>query len=367
MENSSQRALLTLAESPIPEVMVNLAAALVGTGPALSFGPMTQSHVPSPVALVVATSGSTGGSKEVGITAKALLASAKASNEFLGAKYGQVWSLLLPLTHVAGINVLVRSLELGTTPIDLRNARQFPKADFTAVVPTQLFRALNGDTQLLEHLKNCQAVLVGGAAMSEAISKSAADAGIKIVTTYGMTETCGGCVYNGSPISGVEVDTSNDTIRIKGPTIAYSYLNDEQAWKDSFVNGWFVTNDLGAFVDGKLTVLGRTDDIIISGGENISLSAVESALGEKFKGNEFAAFSIPDAEWGNALHIAVAGENPISTQEITSYLEQSLGVVAKPKGFLILSALPMIGVGKVDQKSLAKAVLERKAYVDDLT
>lgn len=367
MENSSQRALLTLAESPIPEVMVNLAAALVGTGPALSFGPMTQSHVPNPVALVVATSGSTGGQKEVGITAKAILASAKASNEFLGAKFGQVWSLLLPLTHVAGINVLVRSLELGTTPIDLRDAKEFPKADFTAIVPTQLFRALTGDTQLLEHLKNCQAVLVGGAALPEAISKSAADAGIKIVTTYGMTETCGGCVYNGSPISGVEIETSDGVIKIKGPTIAYSYLNDEQAWRNSFVDGWFVTSDLGTFIEGKLTIYGRADDIIISGGEKLSLSAVESALSEKFKENEFAAFSIPDAEWGNALHIAVAGEHPVSTHEITSYLEQSLGVVAKPKGFLILSALPMIGVGKVDQRALAHAVLERKAYVDDLT
>ena len=361
MENSSQRALLALTESPIPEVMVNLAAALVGAGPALSFSPMTTSHVPSPVALVVTTSGSSGDSKEVGITAKALLASAKASNTYLGANFGQVWSLLLPLTHVAGINVLVRSLELGTTPIDLRSAKEFPKADFTAIVPTQLFRALNGDTKLLEHLQNCQAVLVGGAALPEAISRSAADAGIKLITTYGMTETCGGCVYNGTPIAGVEVETSNGMIKIKSPTIAYSYLNDEQAWVNSFVDGWFVTNDLGEFVDGKLIVYGRADDIIISGGEKISLSAVERALDGKFKENEFAAFSIPDAEWGNALYVAIAGDREVSTHEIASHLEQALGVVAKPKGFLILSELPMIGVGKVDQKALAQAVLERKA------
>lgn len=367
MENSSHRELLCLAESPIPEVMVNLTAALVGTGPALCFGPIGQTHVPKPVAVVVATSGSTGGPKEVGITAKALLASAKASNNFLGAKFGQIWSLLLPLTHVAGINVLVRSLELGTTPIDLRGATQYPKADFTAIVPTQLFRALNGDTQLLEHLKNCQAVLVGGAALSDSIQKSAADAGINIVTTYGMTETCGGCVYNATPISGVTVDTSDGTIKIKGSTIAYTYLNDEQAWRDSFIDGWFVTRDIGTFVDGKLTVEGRIDDVIISGGKKISLSAVESALQEAYKENEFAAFSILDAEWGNALHIAIAGEHPISTHEISSYLEKTFGVVAKPKGFLILSALPMIGVGKVDQKALAQAALERKALVDDLT
>lgn len=367
MENSSHRELLCLAERPIPEVMVDLSAALVGTGPALCFAPMSQSHVPIPVAIVVATSGSTGGSKEVGITANALLASAKASNEFLGAKFGQVWSLLLPLTHVAGINVLVRSLELGTTPIDLRNAAEYPKADFTAIVPTQLFRALNGDVQLLNHLKSCRAVLVGGAALSDSIRQSAADAGISIVTTYGMTETCGGCVYNGTPISGVEVDVSRGTIKIKGPMIAHSYLNDEQAWRDSYVDGWFLTNDLGSIVDGKLVVEGRVDDVIISGGENISISAIEGALHQAFTENEFAAFSIPDAEWGSALHIAIAGDHLISTHEISSYLEKTLGVVAKPKGFLILSALPMIGVGKVDQKALAQAVLERKALVDDLT
>lgn len=361
MDNSSQRALLALAESPIPEVMVNVAAAMVGTGPALSFEEMTMSHVPNPVAIVVTTSGSSGGPKEVGITAKALLASAKASNEFLGAKFGQVWSLLLPLTHVAGINVLVRSLELGTTPIDLRNSPEFPKADFTAIVPTQLFRALHGEAQLLAHLKSCHAVLVGGAALPEAIAQSALDAGIKIVTTYGMTETCGGCVYDGTPIKGVEVTTEEGVIKIKGPMIAYSYLNDEQAWKESFDDGWFTTNDLGEFVDGKLTVIGRADDTIISGGEKVSLSAVESALNSKFPENEFAAFAIPDAEWGNALHIAIAGENSVSTHEISSHLEQNLGVVAKPKGFLILSALPMIGVGKVDHSALARTVLERKA------
>ncbi len=361
MENSSQRALLALAESPIPEVMVSLAQAMVGIGPALSFEEVGLSHVPNPVALVVATSGSSRGSKQVGITAKALLASAKASNEFLGAKFGQVWSLLLPLTHVAGVNVLVRSLELGTTPIDLREAKQYPKADFAAIVPTQLFRALNGDVQLLEHLKGCESVLVGGAALSESIARSAKDAGIEIVTTYGMTETCGGCVYDGTPIAGVEVKTEDGTIKIKAPMIAYAYLNDEPAWKHSFDDGWFITNDLGEFVDGKLAVIGRADDIIISGGEKVSLSAVESALSAKFPENEFAAFAIPDIEWGSALHIAIVGHCELSTHEIASYLEQTLGVVAKPKGFLILSTLPMIGVGKVDQKALAQAVLEGKA------
>ena len=341
--------------------MVDLAAALVGAGPALAFGSVSVAHVPEQVALVIATSGSTGGPKEVGITAKALLASAKASNKFLNAKFGQVWSLLLPLNHVAGVNVLVRSLELGTTPIDLRETNEFLKADFTAIVPTQLFRALNGDDRLLEHLKNCQAVLVGGSALPSGLADQAKSQGINIVTTYGMTETCGGCVYDGVPLDGVEVETDNEIIKIKGPTLAYSYLNDEEAWKACFVDGWFETSDCGEVVNGKLKVYGRADDVIISGGEKISLSAVEAALQSEFPANSFAAFAVPDVEWGNALHIAIAGNHAESTEEITSFLERSLGVVAKPKGFLILSELPMMGIGKVDQKALAQEVMKRKA------
>ncbi len=297
----------------------------------------------------------------MGISARALLASARATNQFLGSKHGDVWSLLLPLTHVAGINVLVRSLELGTTPIDLRHAMQYPKADYTAIVPTQLFRALHEDVGLLAHLQRCRAVLVGGAALPESILHLANEAGIKVVTTYGMTETCGGCVYNGTPLSGVEIEIVEGLIRIKSPTLASAYLNDEEAWREAMQDGWFLTNDLGTYIDGKLNVVGRADDVMISGGEKISLSAIERALQEKFTNNEFAAFAIPDVEWGNALHIAIAGNNSVSTQEISTYLEENLGPVAKPKGFLMLTTLPMIGVGKVDQKALAQALLERKA------
>ena len=150
----------------VVELMTQLAHALVGKGPALGFGDISSEAVPDRVAVVITTSGSTGQRKEVGLSASALLSSAAASNKYLGARHGQVWSLLLPLTHIAGVNVLIRSLELGTTPLDLRlnlqNADTYPRADFTAIVPTQLFQALNGDKKLLEHLQNCKAVLVGG-------------------------------------------------------------------------------------------------------------------------------------------------------------------------------------------------------------
>ena len=137
------------------------------------------------------------------MSAHALVSSARASNTFIGAKPGDTWSLLLPLTHVAAVNVFVRAFELGTIPVDLRNHDgEYPRVNFTAIVPTQLFRALNGDENLLKHLQSAQKVLVGGAALATGIRNQAIAAGINVVTTYGMSETSGGCVYNGEILEG---------------------------------------------------------------------------------------------------------------------------------------------------------------------
>lgn len=362
MDKSSQRELLPIGPAcSITQVMADLAKALAGNGPALGFGDLQSTHTPQGVAVVIGTSGSTGAPKEVGLSAAALLASARASNKYLGAHFGQIWSLLLPLTHIAGVNVLVRSLELGTIPIDLRNAGEYPKADFTAIVPTQLFRALNGDHLLLEHLKNCTAVLVGGATLPNEIRAQANDLGITIVSTYGMTETSGGCVYNGMPLESVEVGTSAEgVIEIRGPILASAYLNDPSGWEHALRDGWFVTNDLGSFDSGKLNIDGRVDDVVISGGEKISLNAIELALNSHYANNEFAAFAIADPEWGSALYVAIAGNLSLSTDEVSAYLAQSLGNVAKPKGFLTLAALPLIGVGKIDRKALVQLIIHER-------
>jgi len=149
MEQTSQRDIRAIDPTwTLAEIITRLAKALAGDGPAIALSSIASSHGPSEIALVVSTSGSTGSAKEVGLSTDAILASAKATNKYLGAAPGQIWSLLLPLTHIAGINVLVRSLELGTTPLDLRQHKgKYPHADFTAVVPTQLFRALNSDNE----------------------------------------------------------------------------------------------------------------------------------------------------------------------------------------------------------------------------
>ena len=318
----------------------------MGDGPTLGFGEISSEYAPHYAAVAIGTSGTTGTSKEVLLTSSALISSARASNKCIGAQSGQTWSLLLPLTHIAAVNVVVRSMELGTTPIDLRNFEgDYPKAHYTAIVPTQLFRALNDDQRLLSHLQTAKAVLVGGAALSQSLRNQAELAGIKVITTYGMTETCGGCVYDGTALEGVEIEIRNGKICIKGPVLASSI---------SLNAGWFETSDLGEYDNNQLAVLGRSDDVIISGGENLSLSAVENSLGIAFPDTQFAAFAVQDPQWGQSLQIAVVGA--ISDEEIAAHLEKDLGYFAKPKGIHRMTSLPLLGIGKIDRKSLAKGI-----------
>jgi O-succinylbenzoic acid--CoA ligase len=268
--------------------------------------------------------------------------------------------LLLPLTHIAGINVLVRSLELGTVPIDAREVTgKYPFADFTAIVPTQLFRALNGDSDLLEHLISAQAVLVGGAALSSELREASHNAGIKVIETYGMTETSGGCIYNGTPLDGTEFEIDDlGVISISSKSLATTYLNDPKSWDEKIRNGYFVTTDLGYIEDGKLVVTGRSDDLIISGGENISLAEVERIVSTTFSGIDCAAFAVSDPQWGQLLQLAIAGEVKPEQSAINEYLSSQISKAAKVKNFLYVSQLPRTALGKIDRRKLAELATE---------
>ena len=337
------------------QIMATLAKALVSDGPALGFGAVTSTEVEAKTAVVVTSTGSTGANKEILLSAGALLASAKAANKYLGANFGETWSLLLPLTHIAAVNVMVRSLEIGTIPVNLiGHFGEYPKVDYTAIVPTQLFNALNGDDRLLKHLQSAQAVLVGGAALTYELQEQATSAGIKVVTTYGMSETSGGCVYNGVPLEGVQVAISDaGFIKISGPVLANNLDLDSQ--------NWFVTSDLGELVDGRLVVLGRGDDVIISGGENISLSEIESAISQSFANFEFAAFSVSSDKWGQELHLAAVNAPAEFPDQVAILLVEKFGNAAKPKRFHQLSALPLIGIGKVDRNALAQLAMKSES------
>jgi len=348
MEQSAQREVRTVDPAwSLSELMARIAKALVSDGPALALAPISRQRVSARTALVVTTTGSSGQAKEIGLSASALLASAKASNKYLGAEFGNTWSLLLPLNHIAGINVLIRSLELGTTPTNLLGYEgKYPKVDFTAIVPTQLFRALNGDDNLLQHLQSARAVLVGGAALTTQLRAAAESAGIKVIETYGSTETSGGCIYDGHPLDGVEVAIGvENRIAIKGKNIAYESISED---------GWYYTSDVGHFADGKLIVDGRIDDIVISGGENVSLTSIDRVIAQTFPDIRSAAFAVTDPEWGQAIHCAIAGGDMSMEIVIQSALVNELGAPAKIKGFHYLQELPLIGIGKVDRAALGR-------------
>ncbi|MEY4498351.1 MAG: hypothetical protein RJA40_456 [Actinomycetota bacterium] len=361
MEQTSQREIRAIDPTwDLAELMARLAKALVSDGPAISLGTVSVEKAPQRVALIVNTSGSTGQAKEVGLSASALLESAKSANKFVDAKSGQIWSLLLPLTHIAGINVLVRSMELGTVPIDAREVSgKYPFADFTAVVPTQLFRALNGDNDLLEHLISAQAVLVGGAALSIELRNAAREAGINVIETYGMTETCGGCIYNGIPLDGTEFEIDElGIISIASKSLATTYLNAPEAWNERIRNGYFVTTDIGHLEDGKLVVTGRSDDVIVTGGENVSLAEVESVVKDTFSGIDCAAFALSDSQWGQSLQLAIAGDVKPEQSAINEYLTSKISRAAKVKNFIYMAELPRTSLGKVDRARLAEIAME---------
>jgi O-succinylbenzoic acid--CoA ligase len=248
----------------------------------------------------------------------------------------------LPTNHIAGINVLVRSIELGTVPVGVDS-----QAEFSAIVPTQLHRAVHSDKQLLEHLQNCKAVLVGGARLDSELKNRAEDLGVTVITTYGMSETSGGVIYDGKALDGVSFQIIDKRIALKGPQIAYGYLEGGFPVKD----GWFITSDLGSIQDGALVVEARADDQIISGGENISLSAIESYLQAEYSNSEIVAFARSDAEWGEKLCIATTSN--IALDEIRSKLTNRFGSHASPKELVKVSNIPYLSIGKPDRKKLS--------------
>ena len=333
-------------EWSIPQLQENLAKALEGSGPALSTKQIDIKEVDKNIALVVSTSGSTAESKLVAISDAALIASTNASHKYLGAVPGDSWSLLLPTTHIAGLNVLIRATALGSRVIDNRNATNYVDADFISIVPTQLYKALTSDAKLLEHLTAAEAVLVGGGPVSDKLKKEAANKHVKIVTTYGMTEMSGGCVYNQKPLDGVDVKlTSDGLIKLTGPMIASGYLSEKGELTSVGIDGWFESTDIGELSAGFLKVNGRTDEVIISGGENISLVLVEEKIRELIPNQEIIAFALPDEVWGEKL--CLGSTSNLSIEEI----KKNIGSLLSPKEVFLFEQIPTTAIGKPDRRA----------------
>jgi len=343
------------AEWSIPQLQENIAVALEGSGAALSTIQTQAKAVSSEASLVVNTSGSTGDSKSVVLSSAALIASANASHKYLGATPGDSWSLLLPTTHIAGLNVIIRATALGSRVIDNRNREDYVDADFVSIVPTQLYKALTSDPKLLEHLTAAEAVLVGGAPISEKLKKEAANKHIKIITTYGMTEMSGGCVYNQKPLDGVEVKISSaGLIQLKGPMIASGYLLANGQLQKFTSSGWFETTDLGEITNGMVKVLGRADDVIISGGEKISLSAAEESIRQILPKVEIITFAMADDLWGEKL--CLASTSNIDIKELRAKLDSIL----TPKEIFFFDKIPTTVLGKPDRKLALEIAKEMK-------
>ncbi|MDT5086631.1 MAG: o-succinylbenzoate---CoA ligase [Mycobacterium sp.] len=320
------------------------------------------------VAVVVTTSGTTGAPKGALLTAAALTASAAATHDRLGGP-GR-WLLALPPYHIAGIQVLVRSLLAGTAPVELDVSAGFDVTQllsavdelgsgrrYTALVAAQLAKALN-DPAATAALAGLDAVLIGGGPAPRPVLDAAASAGVSAVRTYGMSETAGGCVYDGVPLDGVKVRVDADgRIVIGGPTLAKGYRNPPDP--DPFAEpGWFRTDDIGVVDDsGALSVLGRIDDAISTGGLTVLPQPVEAALRTHPAVADCAVFGVADQRLGQRVVAAVVvadGCGPPSLDTLRAHVLRTLDHTAAPRELHIVDALPMRGIGKVDRSALVR-------------
>jgi O-succinylbenzoic acid--CoA ligase len=309
--------------------------------------------------LVVVTSGSTGGGRGVLLSADALRASAGATLDRLGGPGG--WLLALPVSAIAGLQVLCRSVLAGREPTVLEPGESLTAAvarmpqgrRYTALVPTQLRRSLDAEPGALRAF---DAVLVGGAATDPALLDRARAEGVAVVTTYGMTETAGGCVYDGRPLEGVRVAVADDGVRLAGPVLAHGYRCDPEGTAAAFAEGWFRTRDAGSLdADGRLVVHGRLDDVVITGGVNVAPPAVEAALREHPDVADAVVFGRPDPEWGQrvvAAVVAAPGADPALGQ-LRPWVAERLGAPAAPRELHRIDAVPVLHTGKPDRRGVA--------------
>ncbi|RYU14887.1 o-succinylbenzoate--CoA ligase [Nocardioides iriomotensis] len=315
-----------------------------------------------PAPLVVATSGSTGEPKRVVLSRGALRASADATSARLGGP-GQ-WLLNLPPSYVAGLQVLFRSVRAGTTPVvqdgtfaDAATAMTGERR-YVSLVPTQLHRMLD-DEENTAALRTFSTVLVGGAAVPPALRERAADAGVRVVATYGMSETCGGCVYDGVPLDGVAVALSAEgRVRLTGPVLFDGYEGRDDLTAEVMRDGWFVTSDAGRLdEDGRLQVLGRVDDVLLSGGVNVPAPAVAARLREHPAVRDAEVVGVPDDEWGQRV-VALVVLDEGRDLDLDAARDWVAAVHPRswaPRGLRQVDAIPLLHNGKVDRLALQDA------------
>ena len=395
-----------LVERASPRLVELLAAALDGSGPAIlpldgglpqarlaeliaAFAPDTvedadgvttarsgrKMGVAESTAVIIGTSGSTGTPKGGELSAAALLHSARASLARVDARPGQRWLCCLPATHIAGVQVLVRSLVSGTETVLATSADAETVASsgcaHISLVPVQLRRLLadqSRQSDISTPLAGFASVLLGGAAAPQSLLDEARAAGVPVVTTYGMTETCGGCVYDGWPLDGVRVSIRDDDdglpgrIWIGGPVLFSGYRG--VPLPPDGVLPWFRTGDLGQVdASGRLTVRGRADDVINTGGHKVVPGEVAAVLETCPGVRDVAVVGQPDAEWGErviAVVVPADRADPPTLELLRLHVRQRLPRYAAPSRVVIVDAVPMLPSGKHDIARLKLELLRRE-------
>lgn len=363
-------------------VLRGLRGAVLGAGPAIAVGAAAglPEEVPAGTALVVTTSGSTGYPKSVVLTRSALTSSALATAERIGEGS---WLLALSPGYIAGVQVLVRSLVSGREPAILSgsfSAHAFAAAAgslvssrgghrvarFTALVPAQVATLLDS-SEGARALASFDAVLVGGQATPPSILARAADAGAKLVRTYGASETAGGCVYDGIPLRDVRARVEDGEVLLAAPMLADGYLGEPERTAASFVTDdegrrWYRTGDAGT-VDPAVRITGRIDNVIVSGGVNVSLDRVEQTV-RGVPGLEQAVIvAAPDARWGQTP-VLVAAHVPdpaAALRAARDAVAEQLGAPARPSRILVVDETPLLPSGKPDRGALAARAAARPA------
>ncbi|HSN12362.1 MAG TPA: AMP-binding protein [Propionibacteriaceae bacterium] len=305
-------------------------------------------------AVVLPTSGSTGNPRAVVLSRSALVAAATAGHARLGGP--GVWVCALAPHHVAGLMVHVRAHLSGIPAIvvdqHLTGLTELTLPDtpaYLSLVPTQLYRALR-QNDLRTELRR-YTILLGGAAADRAELERARESGIRVVTTYGMTETCGGVVYDGVPLDGVHVGLDDDgRISLTGPTTFSGYRLEPEATADVLDGRTFLTSDRGAWVGERLEVRGRIDDVVISGGVNVDLAQLQRAADRALGVERVVVLGVPDPEWG--AKIVAVTTSDITLDALRDRLDGRVEREALPRDLRRLDAFPRTSSGKIDRRTL---------------
>ncbi|ASU79008.1 hypothetical protein CDG81_12720 [Actinopolyspora erythraea] len=347
----------------------------IAVAPGADAGEVPETVSPG-VAAVVTTSGSTGRPKRTVLGREALRASAAGTEAALGGPGS--WLLTLPPGHVAGFQVVTRAVLSGSevTPVDtsegftpeafVAGSRALPPGRrYVSLVPTQLKRLLAEPAARAE-LGRFDGVLIGGAPLDAATAERARQVA-QIRTTYGMTETCGGCVYDGTPLRDVRIRILDGEIHLGGPVLAEGYLGDDQrdaAFYTDSEGRWFRTADRGRIVDGRLRVDGRLDDMINTGGVKVPPRAVDDCI-EGLPGvAESCTFGLPDPEWGEvvASYVCVVPGTGLAGERIRGLVRERLDHYFAPRSVVVTEDPPRLPNGKLDRRRIREAFPSREEH-----